>query len=162
MEVLKAIQDSAFSLWIRESSWAIFFFLIVHTLTMGFLAGTGAAISLRILGVARGVAISRLASLLPIMIWALPFAIASGVLLVVGYPAKALTNPLFYVKMAMLLTVAFLTWRMARRVFADPTADQAPVNGSAKALAVTCLILWIAIIVAGRFLAYTHKILLVY
>ena len=38
-----------------------------------------------------------------------------------------------------------------------PQADEKPVAASAKLLAVASLAAWLAVILAGRFLAYTHK-----
>lgn len=162
MELLRLLQDSAFSTWIRESSWAIFAFLIIHTLSMGFLAGTGAALCLRVLGVARQVPLSRLPAFFPVMWTAFAFAAVSGAGLVTGYPAKALTNPLFYVKLTILVAAAVLTDRLARQLFADPRYDIGRTPPWAKWTAGTCLTAWVCVIVAGRFLAYTHKVLLVY
>jgi len=161
MEWLRWLQDTAFSTWIRESSWAIFTFLILHTLSMGFLVGTAGAINLRALGVARQIPLARLSGFLPIMAWAGGLAIVSGVLLVAGYPAKALTNVLFYVKLAVLVAATALTLYEANRLFLDPGLDRSP-TGRMRALAAFTLLLWIAAVPAGKFLAYTHKMLLVY
>lgn len=152
MDLLKAIQDSGVGTWIRESSWALFAALIVHTISMGFVVGAGLAIDARILGVARRIPLPALRRLLAVVGWALPFVVLSGALLVIGYPAKALTNPLFYVKLAMLVVALTLTWRMLR--------GEPPVW--AQAAAAFSIPLWILGVTAGRFLAYTHKILLVY
>ena len=34
------VEQSAFATWLRESAWALFALLIVHTLTMGAIVGT--------------------------------------------------------------------------------------------------------------------------
>ena len=115
---------------------------------MGFLVGTGLAVDGRILGLARGIPLEALRRLWPVMGWAVTLAIVSGVLLVTAYPAKALTNPLFYVKLAVLTAAILIT----RRVMRAPVAWLA-------ALAVP---LWLVGLTLGKFLAYTHKILLVY
>jgi hypothetical protein len=148
LEQLRWVQDSGFATWLRESSWALFACLILHTLGMGFLVGTGLAVDGRVLGLARRIPLEALRRLWPVMGWALALAIFSGVLLVVAYPAKALTNPLFYVKLAILTAAILIT----RRVMRTPVAWLA-------ALAVP---LWLAGLTLGKFLAYTHKILLVY
>lgn len=114
MEQLAWVQNSGFATWVRESSWAIFAALIVHTLTMGLLVGAGLAIDARLLGMAKGVPLTALRRLWPVMGWALLGAAVSGVVLVIGYPAKALTNPLFYVKLAILGLALALTWRLVR------------------------------------------------
>jgi hypothetical protein len=159
LEAIQWVQDSAFATWIRESSWAIFAFLIVHTLTMGFLIGTGLAVDARMLGVARQVPLPAMGRVLPVMVWALGFAIVSGVLLLIGYPAKALTNPLFYVKLSLLTVALLITRDLAKRVF-DPGLTEAP--GWARGAAGLSILLWLSGLTAGKFLEYTHKMLLVY
>lgn len=149
MAALAWLQETGFSIWLRESSWAIFAVLILHTLGMGFLVGTGAAIGLRGLGVARTISMAMFARFLPLIWAALALAVVSGVLLVIGYPAKALTNPLFYAKLVILAAAFELSRRMLRH---PPSA----------ALAAASLTLWAAGLTAGKFLAYTHKMLLVY
>ncbi len=159
MDWIVAVQNSPFSVWIRESSWAIFTWLILHTLAMGFLVGTGLAIDARVLGVARRIPLPALARVLPVIGWALALAIVSGVLLVIGYPAKALTNPFFYVKLTALSAALLITLQFERRLFRSGRIE-AP--GWAKVAAAVSILLWVAGVTLGRFLAYTHKILLVY
>jgi hypothetical protein len=162
MKFLIWIQDSPFSTWTRESDWALFAFLIVHTIGMGFLVGTGIVIDLRILGFARRIPLSLMARFLPIMIYGLITAIASGILLVISYPAKALTNPLFYIKLTIILVALLFTRTLARRLFADSRLDAGETPNWAKAIAVLCMLLWIAGLTSGKFLAYTNKMLLLY
>ena len=162
MEILRLIQDTSFAVWIRESSWALFFLLIVHTLAMGFLVGTGAAISLRVLGFVQRAPLSRFSSFLPVMGWAAVFAVISGVGLVMAYPAKALTNPLFYVKLTIIVAAAALTLTLARKLFPDARYQGTPGPSWSRGVAALALLLWVVTIPAGKFLAYTHKVLLVY
>jgi hypothetical protein len=159
LETIQWVQDSAFATWIRESAWALFALLIVHTLTMGFLIGTGLVVDGRILGVARRIPLPAMGRVLPVMVWALVFAIGSGVLLLIGYPAKALTNPLFYVKLSILTVALLITRSFAIRIF-DRGLTVAP--GWAKGAAALSILLWLAGLTAGKFLEYTHKMLLVY
>ena len=152
METLRWMQDSGIATWIRESSWAIFASLILHTLGMGFLVGTSLMVAGRVLGLARGVPLHALARLRPVLGWSLALAIASGAMLVVGYPAKALTNPFFYAKLALAALALLVTLRLVR--------GDAPSWG--RLAAALSIPLWLAALTLGRFLAYTHKILLVY
>jgi len=158
MHLLQAIQDSAFSTWMRESDWAIFAFLIVHTLGMGVLVGTGVIVNLRIMGAVRQLPLSRLARLLPLMWIGLAVAICSGVLLVIGYPAKALTNPWFYVKLTLLASAIVLTRIFSTRVLTDSVTTPR----WAKVAALACTALWLCGLTAGKFLPYTNRVLLLY
>jgi hypothetical protein len=160
--LLASLQDGGFSTWIRESSWAMFAFLIVHTISMGFLVGTGATIGLRILGIAPGVPLSRLARFTPVMMVGFVVAVISGVLLLIGYPAKAITNPVFYLKLALLTAAIIIFKSTARRLFSDARFDAGPLPAREKILAAACLLLWAGTLTAGKFLAYTHRVLLLY
>lgn len=153
MTALLWLQDLTFSTWLRESDWAIFAVLIVHTIGMAFLVGAGVAVNLRTLGVAHDVPPTSLVRFAPIMRYGLAAAFVSGVLLVMAYPAKALTNPLFYIKLAVLTAAIMATQNLTKRI---------SVDSKSKALAIACLFLWIVGLVGGKFLAYTHTHLLVY
>jgi hypothetical protein len=159
MDLLRALQDGAFSTWIRESDWAIFAFLIVHTLGMGVLVGTGVIVNLRILGAAPQLPLPRLARLIPLMWLGLAVAICSGVLLVIGYPAKALTNPWFYVKLTLLTSAITITRIFAKRLF---TESVLATPRWAKIAAFACTVLYLGGLTAGKFLPYTNRVLLLY
>lgn len=154
MELLAWIERSAFSTWLTEAPWPLFTLLIFHTIAMGFLLGTGAAINLRILGVAPRVPLPLLPRLMPVIHLALIVVVLSGVLLVIAYPAKALTNPLFYFKL-IVLTAAFLLTRGLARFYAEGGVEKY----SAKLIAALCLLLWASGLTAGKLLEYTYKVL---
>ena len=110
------LESSAVSVWIRESP-SIFAFpiiLAVHTIGLGLLAGINAAIDLRLLGVAAHIPIVEFRRFLPWMSVGLWLNVASGLALLVAYPTKALTNPLFYAKLA-LIAAALALLRSIRR-----------------------------------------------
>src|SRR5687767_11729007 len=76
--------------------------LAVHTIGLGFIAGINAAIDLRVLGAAPQIPVGEFRRFLPIMWIGLWLNIASGIALLVAYPTKALTNPVFYLKLALI------------------------------------------------------------
>jgi hypothetical protein len=86
----------------------------------------------------------------------------SGIALLIAYPAKALTNPIFYLKFFALSVGLLITWRLQRskgmRVLESSEADARP--GNAKSIGAAMLLCWMTTIGAGRFLAYTHSVLL--
>jgi hypothetical protein len=155
------IEHTDLSLWIVGPSMLAFpTILTVHVLGTGFLAGTGAAIALRILGVARQVPVGLLALFYPILWVALAANAVSGLLLLIGYPYKAFTNPLFYVKLSLIALAIYLVVRIRNEVLRAPQGDGGPaetaVRRRAKILAGLSLASWMGVIAAGRFLAYTH------
>jgi hypothetical protein len=152
------LEDSAFSTWIRSSPSVAFGFpgiLVLHALGMAFLAGASIALSLCTLGLAPGLAAASFRGYVPVLWIALILNVFSGVLLVIGYPTKALTNPLFYVKLLLILGGWIAVQRLLRQILREGT----PARGQLLAFAnIAC---WTGAIAAGRFLAYTHTRLLV-
>lgn len=152
------IEGTPLSDWITGPSMLAFpTILSAHTLGMGFLAGTNAGIDLRLLGVAGRVPISLLEKFYPVMWLALVVNFASGTLLFIGYPYKAVTNPVFYVKMALVVAAVYLAVRIRREVLRAPDPDDAATHMRAKWLAIASLSCWAGVITAGRLLAYTYN-----
>ena len=161
MNTLVWVQESAFATWVRESDWALFAFLIVHTMGMGFLIGSAIAFHLRILGVASGVDLAKFAKIAPVMVLGALAAIASGLLLVIAYPAKALTNSIFYLKLALIVAALVLTRKLLRAALREHGIAWLS-SSAAKYRAAFGIALWVAALTAGKFLPYTNKVLLVY
>src|ERR1700722_7930059 len=154
------IEHTDLSEWIAGPSMLAFpTILTVHVLGTGFLAGTSAAIALRILGVARQVPLGLLEVFYPILWVALAANVVSGTLLLIGYPYKAFTNPLFYVKLLLIALAIYLVVKIRNDVLRNPQGDKRPAETAmwtrAKVLAVLSLASWMGAIAAGRFLAYT-------
>jgi hypothetical protein len=122
---------------------------------MGFAAGLSAAIDLRILGVARGVPLPEMRRLLPILWAGFWLNAASGVLLLIGYPTKALTNPVFYLKLTLIAVAMVLVKYMDRQLVSPPEAtSRAAIR--LRRLAMVSLTCWAGAVTAGRLLAYTY------
>jgi hypothetical protein len=158
---LKTIEDSGISTWLRESEspFAFYFVLLFHTFGLALLVGGNAVIDLRLLGIEREIPLVPLKRLFNVM-W-LGFAInaASGALLLVAYPTKAFTNPVFYLKMLLIGSAVWIMARLKTLVFDDSSLDEADMMVRGKTLAKWSLVLWLAAITAGRLLAYTYKYL---
>jgi len=136
--------------------WAFPAILTCHTIGMGIVAGINAAIALRILGVAPTVPVGEMKRFLPAMWFGFWLNAVSGVLLLIAYPTKALTNPLFYFKLTLIALAVWFVQLIGRRVFRFPIAPGAPMPGRAKAFAAGSIALWAGAITAGRLLAYTY------
>ena len=155
---LAFLENSALSNWVRSSE-SIFAFpaiITLHTIGMGFLAGGSAAIDLRILGFASGIPLKTMSRFLPVLWLAFVVNAISGTLLLVAYPTKALTNPIFYVKLCLIALAVGLVYRIGVTVLRTSDDERGPAADNARALAFTSLAAWVALIVAGRLLAYTH------
>lgn len=144
------LESTAFSVWMRESPSVFAFPMILaaHTLGLVLLAGIDIAHKLRVLGVAPHVPEATFDRFLPFMWLGLWVNVASGIALFVGYPTKAITNELFFVKLALIASAVVLI-KVIRR----------PDRRAPRALAVLSIAFWVATIAAGRFLAYTYHYL---
>ena len=151
------VESTPLSQWVVESP-SIFAFpgiLVLHAIGMAFAVGISGALDLRILGVASGVPVAEMRRLLPILWAGFWLNAASGVLLLIGYPTKALTNPVFYLKLALIGTAMTLLVRMSRIVFTGGSPE--PEFPSAlRRWAIASLVCWAGAITAGRLLAYTY------
>jgi hypothetical protein len=157
------LESTEFSTWVRESP-SVFAFpaiLSCHTVGMGLVAGINAALALRILGVGPGIAIREMKRFFPVMWFGFWLNAISGVVLLIAYPTKALTNPLFYFKLALVAIAIGLVKPIERRVFDNPipAGDPAwaPITGPVKRLAFASLVSWVGVITSGRLLAYTYS-----
>jgi hypothetical protein len=153
------LEATFLSTWIREST-SVFAFpsiLSLHTIGMGFAAGISAALDLRILGFAPAVPLLELKRFLPVMWIGFWVNAVSGVLLLIAYPTKAFTNPVFYLKLTFIALALLGVRSMARSVFEDEAIDLNPATRTARWLAASSLICWAGAITAGRLLAYTYR-----
>ena len=151
MHGLAWLESTAASEWVRGSP-SLFAFpgiLSCHTVGMGLAAGINAAIAFRILGVAPNVPIGEMRRFLPAMWFGFWLNFFSGIGLLIGYPTKALTNPDFYLKLALIACGVWLVPKIRDRIESVP-----------KSLAVWSLICWGGAITSGRLLAYTYRHLL--
>jgi hypothetical protein len=153
------IEQSTFSTWLRESPSLLVFptILLLHTLGMGFLAGTNAAIDLRVLGVASKMRIAPMQQFYPLMWSGFWVNLATGIALVIAYPTQAFTNPVFYVKLGFIALAVTNTVMIRNAVFRDPALDERPVPTRWKILAAASLFFWAGAITAGRLLPYTTR-----
>jgi len=156
MDALAWIEQTRLSVFVREDLYAYFVLLIFHAWGMAFLVGGGIAVSLRVLGVASGTRLERFRGFFPVMWIGAAMAIVSGLGLLAGYPAKALTNWVFALKFACLIGAAWLVWRLAREVL--PASNPVPPRG--RWMAAAALALWLGAVASGKLLLYTNQMLL--
>jgi hypothetical protein len=144
------LESTGLSTWIRESTSVLAFpaILSAHAIGMGLAAGLNSVIALRVLNVAASIPLAELRRYAPVMWFGFWLNAVSGVVLFIGYPTKALTNPVFYLKLGFIALAMVLSVRRLRGA-----SDSA---GLARGFAVVTLVSWAGAIFAGRFLAYTY------
>jgi hypothetical protein len=156
------LEATGFSTWLRESPsiWAFPVFLTVHTVSMAFAAGLSAAIDLRVLGFAPRVPLLEMKRFLPLVWISFWISFISGINLVISYPTKAITNPVFYLKLTLVVLSIVLVRMVTNYALSQPSLDAGSVPRNIKALAALSIACWLLLIWAGRALPYTYGRLL--
>lgn len=95
---------------------------------------------------------------LPWLWWALPVLLVTGATLIVGEPARALKNPVFYLKMALLVgaIILMLLARMPLTSDASYWHRHGARRWAARGIAIASLLLFAGIVFAGRWIAYAQ------
>ena len=79
----------------------------------------------------------------------------SGVLLLIAYPTKALTNPLFFVKLSFIAAGLLVAKIIRRELMSGSVGANATAPPRLRLLAAASLLIWVVSITTGRLLAYT-------
>lgn len=86
--------------------------------------------------------------------WGLLILLISGLFMITGEPARSLNNVMFQTKMLLLLVAIGLFWALVRGVRGlDQPEQRSP--GGVQLLAALTVLVWLAIIICGRWIAYT-------
>lgn len=160
---------NAFALWLQSTplsaalggiTWIIPAVQSVHILAVAAVMGSVFAISLRLLGLLerRQPVEQVMDRFLPVIGWGVLVLLATGLLLIVGEPTRAMFRPVFWLKMLLVLLGVALAWgarAIVRR--GGPAAGGAAAGGLLRLMAVLALLVWPAIIFAGRWIGYTDS-----
>lgn len=141
------------NLAIASHSWVVPALQTIHILSVAIVLAGVLLINLRVAGWAeRSQSIPAVLDrfLGPITI-AVAVLLVTGLLQIVGEPNRAIFRSIFWIKMALLLAAFALTWSH-RPAFAH--VGEARAGLARKSLAVCAMLLWVAVIVAGRWIAY--------
>jgi hypothetical protein len=152
------LEGSGLSTWVRESPSLLAFPTIIalHAIGMGLLVGANAAMDFRVLGFASGIPISSLERLVPVMRFGFWLNAISGLLLLLAYPTKALTNPVFYTKIFLIASAMVDALLLRKELLQRFNIADTFVSNRGKVLAIASLFMWAGAVVAGRLLAYTY------
>ena len=144
--------------FLQDVSWIIPSVQVVHILAIAIVLSSVVMIDLRIFGLA-GARTTMSETSRRYVPWAwggLVVLACSGAVLIVAEPGRSLVNPVFQLKMVMLAVAIAVTATFQVSVQRSaPIWDLGTGRGAvAKALAIPTLLLWFAIAVAGRWIAY--------
>ncbi len=146
--------------YVASQAWVVPTVQTAHILAITVVVAAAVVLSLRVLGfVERGQSVGALAgrfarpSIIAIVILAL-----TGLLMIAGEPTRAIFRYVFWWKMALItlaiaLTSGLLAGLKAQGIWHDP---QTPIPPLYRVLAGGLLLIWLAIIVAGRWIGYAQ------
>lgn len=154
------LNDLPFSQALSESDWAFPIVESVHVLALTLMVGTVALVDLRLLGVAfTRIRVSDVTGQLLPLTW-IGFAVmaASGLALFASEAVRLAGNAAFQVKLVLLVLAGLNPLIFHVTIYRHvATWEDAPVIPlRAKISAFASLVLWAAIIVCGRMIAYFH------
>src|SRR3977135_2691765 len=135
------LEQTPLSQAIQSAGWVVPTVQTIHILAIAAVLASGLVTDLRLLGiVGRDQPLARVTHRFrPVIWWTLPILLATGVVMIIGEPARALANPVFQLKMLLLLAAIAVT---------------AAFHKESRILAVASLSLWVGIVFAGRWIAY--------
>jgi hypothetical protein len=143
---------------IQTVEWIIPAVQTVHILAVALVIASIVMVDMRLFGVGgAGETVSAVSQrYLPVVWWTLPVLLATGATLIVAEPARAIENPVFILKMGLLVSAIGVTLasQLPLRRDAEYWGHSAGRRRAARAIAALSIPLWIAIIFAGRWIAY--------
>jgi hypothetical protein len=159
-EFLEAVENSAFSTWVREAPTVLAYstVLALHTFGMAFLVGLSGMMALRALGFGRSLPIEPLVKFFPLVIAGFWVNAITGVVLTMLAAVSLFRNPDFYVKLAA-IAGAIVALRKLHAGLFGPGATLDPDGRAPRAtrrIAVIMLLLWGVAVTAGRLTAYSN------
>lgn len=143
---------------IQTVSWIVPAVQTVHILAIAAVMGSALMINLRLIGIlGRDQPLAHVSDrFVPVIWWALPILLATGIIMIVGEPVRSLENPVFQLKMCLVIAAIAVTLSYQVPLgkspsFWDVTRGR---RAASRSLAALSLALWVSIVFAGRWIAY--------
>jgi uncharacterized membrane protein SirB2 len=146
------LEETSLSLTIQSVPWIVPTVQTIHILAISTVMASALMIDLRLAGLA-GLDQSQrrvFQRFLPVIWWTLAVLLVTGAIMILGEPARSLKNPIFQLKMALLVAAIAVTVILASRLRRSGELSRK----ERLPLAVVSMLLWIAIVFAGRWIAY--------
>src|SRR5882672_11918813 len=149
------IEHTPLSQTIHSIDWIVPAVQTIHILAITVVAVSALMIDLRLIGVfsADRPLQDVSARFLPLVWWPLLILLATGAIMIIGEPTRSLKNPVFQLKMALLLGAMIVTGIVQLLGRNSALAEDRPGVSSYLIVALS-LLLWTGIVFAGRWIAY--------
>ena len=149
------LESTYFSRALQDNFWVVPTMQSLHILAIASVLIATLLINLRILGLyGKSESVVVIIVRYNPLVWAaLPILFITGCIMIISEPARSLTNPIFQIKMVMLVLVILITLIYQRKYCSNTPSEQ--VNTKTRLLAILSLGLWSGIVAAGRWIAYS-------
>jgi hypothetical protein len=159
IKFLEWLKSTSFSAMLIGSTWTEPIVETIHVLTLTVFLGFALLLDLRLMGVGmfRRRPSEMLKQLNPWLGGAFAVMIISGILLFAGDPVVFYASVFFKIKMILLVFAGVNVWIFnitVRHTVGEWDNDREPPR-RARIAAIVSLVLWIAIVAAGRAIAYS-------
>jgi hypothetical protein len=154
--VLVWIHDSAYGALMRDVPWMFPTFQALHLMGMVLLIGVIGLIDLRVLGFAKSLPLAPLHRLIPLALFGFVVNLITGIGFFASEPYSFAVVWAFRIKMLLLLLAGLnaLWFRISITPLVHAWGAGAEATRLAKFISLVSLIFWIAIVFAGRFIAF--------
>ena len=151
------LADSSLTRVLENTFWIIPTVQSIHILAIGIVMASIAMLDLRLAGLlGREQSLRDLTASFYPWIWgALAVLLATGLIQIMGEPARELRNWIFWTKMALIVTAVLFTAPVRSLLEDCRFRDLAPRKRViVRACAFASLLLWLAVLTCGRWIAY--------
>jgi hypothetical protein len=156
------LQRTDVSVAIQSHAWVVPAVQSVHILSIGAVTVSALIIALRFFDAGwRERPANDVSQTFLRVIWrTLPVLLLSGLLMIVAEPARSLENPIFYLKMGLLLVAMASTLAFQLPLRKNPEFWQSSRGRLvfSKVWTVSSLALWVAVTFSGRWIAYIETL----
>ena len=157
MDIGQVIHQLPLAVFLRTNAWAYPTLESLHLIAIALLFGSIVVVDARILGLTRSLPLRELARhALPWSLLAFAGAAATGSLLFVAHAADLIGNRVFIAKLGLISLAGANAALFHTGPYVSVAAwdvGVAPPPG-ARAMALASIMIWIAVVVCGRWIAY--------
>jgi len=157
--ILESIKASGIGAWVRDTSWAFPALQSAHFIGMTLLIGVVGLIDLRVLGLAKGLPLRPLHRFLPLAFAGFGLNLLTGIFFFCHDPYVYAFNPSFRLKMLFILLAGLnaLWFQVGFFLDLEKWGPNIEASRTAKIVSALSILLWIAVITGGRFIAFTNS-----
>jgi hypothetical protein len=152
------VEKTNLSAFVKTNEWVVPTLQTIHILCVAIVLSSIIMITLRILGViGKDDSVQAFAArFLPWIWYTIPVLAIGGLLQISAEPERSLMNRVFQLKMALLVAAMAGMVILGRKIYASAGGAEFPAASSVqvKLIGVVVFVLWLAIIAAGRWIAY--------